>query len=333
MSLTSTTALPFHDKDLSLLPPPLAYEALDYESLLDERSATFNALHPLLFRQGSPVFRPAELVETNTEVYWKIPFNSDAGLYYLDLESDPSTRHIQADAYRELLLRQRINEAVLSTMPAYAKGSDLDNIALRYWGLVRLVIVPETEHEPAIMESDEAFLKRMMLSPEGRSKGGSVGWYLFHTLSADSRVKDARIVSPSPYRITITILSHEGDGAASSGLIDEVYKAVTEHYAYPQGDVVTVQSAEIIHYLLNATVQFYPGPASQPILDKIHTEFLAYRKQSERIGHLITQSGIDACLHQSGVYRALVQSPELPVEINNVQAPFCERFDVKEVAL
>lgn len=333
MSLTSTTALPFHDKDLSLLPPPLAYESLDYERLLDERSATFNALHPLLFQQGSPVFRAAELVETSTEVYWKVPFNNDAGLYYLDLESDPSTRHIQADTYKELLLRQRINEAVLSTMPAYAKGSDLDHIALRYWGLVRLVIVPGTDDAPAIMESDEAFLKRLMLSPEGQAKGGSIGWYLFHALSADSRVKDARIVSPSPYHITITILSHEGDGAASSELISKVHEAVTGHYAFPQGDVVTVQSAEIIHYSLNATVQFYPGPASQPILDKIHTDFLAYRLQSERIGHWITQSGIDAVLHQEGVYRALVESPNLPIEINDVQAAFCDAFDVREVAL
>ncbi len=323
--------LPFHDKDLALLPAPLVYENLDYEQLFAERSATFNAMHPLLFENGAPVYRQAELVQTATETYWKVPLNGDAGLYYLDLESDPSTRHIQADTYRELYLRQRINAAALATMPAYAKGSDLDHIGLRYFGLTRLTITPATNTTPAVMESDEGYLKRIILSPEGRAKGGSTGWYVFHGLSADGRIKDIRAVSPAPCHMTVTVLSHDGDGVASAELLEIVRVSVTGHYAFPQGDKVTVQTANVIHYDLSATVQLYPGPAAQPILAKIAAALTTYRQQSERIGHVIDEDGIYAALRQPGVYRASIQTPAaLPLAVSAADAPYCNSIKVKE---
>ncbi|NUV25651.1 hypothetical protein MS6204_04603 [Escherichia coli] len=44
----------------------------------------------------------------------------------LELESEPATKLLQENAYRELLLRQRINEAAQAVMVAYAMGGDLD---------------------------------------------------------------------------------------------------------------------------------------------------------------------------------------------------------------
>ncbi len=43
----------------------------------------------------------------------------------LELESEPATKLLQENAYRELLLRQRINEAAQAVMVAYAMGGDL----------------------------------------------------------------------------------------------------------------------------------------------------------------------------------------------------------------
>lgn len=316
---------PFHDKDLALLPAPKVIEEIDYESLFAERSATFNALHPLLFEDGQPVFKTAELVQTETEAYWKVPVNSEAALYYLDLESDPSTRHNQADVYREMLLRKRVNEAALSTMPAYATGSDLDHIGLRYYGISRL-----STGEGGI-ENDAAYLKRMLLSPEGLAKGGSDGWYIFHALSADGNVKDVRVISPEPCHITIIVLSHSGDGTASSDLLDIVREKVTGHYAFPQGDLVTVQSAEIVHYSVSAMVQMYPGPSASPVIEAIKQKFTEYRVLSERISHWVDEDGIFSALKQPGVYRTKINTPTLfPLEITNYQASFCDSFDVQE---
>ncbi|CNF10526.1 baseplate assembly protein [Yersinia bercovieri] len=88
--------------DLSQLPAPLAVEALDYETLLIERKAAFIALYPLE--------------------------EQDAVMQTLALESEPITKLLQENAYRELVLRQRVNEAAQAVMVAYANGSDLDQL-------------------------------------------------------------------------------------------------------------------------------------------------------------------------------------------------------------
>lgn len=325
-------SFPYHDKDLAQLPAPSVLEQFDYESLLERRKQTLNALYPLVFENGQPALKPAELIQTETESYWKIPLNGDAGLYYLDLESDPATRLLQADTYHEQYIRQRINEAALSTMPAYAKGSDLDHIGARkIYDTPRLIITPATDTTPAVMESDEAYRRRLLLSVEGKARGGSPGWYLYHSLSAHGQVKDAYVYSPSPCKITIVVLQHDGIGTASGELIDTVYQYVTSRYKFPQGDRVTVISAEVLEYEASARLMLYPGPSSEAILNAIKAAWETYRAQSERIGHIIGQSAVNAALHQPGVYRALVDSPNLPMAVTRHQAPFCTKLTLTEV--
>lgn len=48
------------------------------------------------------------------------------------VESDPAYKILEVAAYRELLLRQRVNEAVQAVMLAYAAGSDLDQIGANF---------------------------------------------------------------------------------------------------------------------------------------------------------------------------------------------------------
>jgi len=52
------------------------------------------------------------------------------------LESDPAMKLLEVCAYRELLLRQRVNEAARAVMVAFAVGSDLDHLAALF-GLER----------------------------------------------------------------------------------------------------------------------------------------------------------------------------------------------------
>ena len=92
-----------------------------------------------------------------------------------------------------------------------------------------------------------------------------------------------------------------------------------------------MQGAEVVHYTVNATVALYPGPGAASTIEAIYTEFANYREQSEKIGHIIAQSGIDQAIHRPGVYRALVQSPVLPLLIQAHQAPFCDELIITEV--
>lgn len=324
---------PYHDKDLSQLPAPEVLKKLSYETLLNERKQTLNGLHPLVFIDGQPILKQATLIQTDTEIYWKIPFDQDAGLYYLDLPSDPATRIIEADTYRELLLHNAHNQLAKDLLIAYATGANLDHLAANY-GVSRLVISPANGSIAAILESDAALRKRTLLMIENYARGGSMGWYLFNTLSASGLVKDAAVISPNPCEIVISVLSHELDGSATPELLATVEDYINSRYTRVLGDLVTVQSAEILHYDLTAEIVYYPGPSSAAVKTAIETAWLKYRSQSERIGHGVHRSAIDAALHQPGVYRATIQSPaNLPLAVGVMQAPYCDSFTLNEATL
>lgn len=310
--------------DLSTLPKPSVIENLDYEALFLAKKREFNALQPLLLDADfQPVVLPAQLMqEPDGTLYYKVPVNEQAGLFYLNLESEPIARLLQADVYRELLLRQRVNDSAHAVMLAYAVGSDLDNIAVRY-GVKRLVIATATQTDAAVYESDDALRKRTLLSLEGLSTAGPEGAYIYHALSADGRVKDARAVSPVAGQVVVTILSHEGNGAASEELLDVVRLALNHEDVRPITDEVIVQSADIIEYQLNANITFFDGPSHKPVLDLIASRWLDYSTQAHSIGFSLEESAVMSALHQSGVWRVDVLSPTLPFDIGIYQAAYC----------
>jgi len=60
-------------------------------------------------------------------------------LFDSGIESDPVNKLLEAFAFRELGIRQRVNDAARSVMLPYATGTDLDNLAA-FYGLLRQVV-------------------------------------------------------------------------------------------------------------------------------------------------------------------------------------------------
>ncbi|MEQ6971315.1 baseplate J/gp47 family protein, partial [Pectobacterium polaris] len=222
--------------DLSQLPAPAVVEELDYEAIYTERKAMLLSLYPE--DQRAAVART------------------------LTLESDPLVKLLQENAYRELLWRQRVNEAARAVMVAYAQGSDLDQLGANF-SVSRLVITPADDSTlpptPALMESDSDFRLRIQQSFEGLSVAGSVGAYQYHGRSADGRVADVSVISPSPASVTVSVLSREGDGSASAELVAIVTAALNGEDVRPVADRVTVQSAVIVPYEIDAMLYLYSG--------------------------------------------------------------------------
>lgn len=77
------------------------------------------------------------------------------------VESDPAIKILEIAAWRELLLRQRINEAAKGNVLKFATGKNLDNLA-EFYGV-------ERQDE----EDDERFRKRVKTKIVGWSTGGS----------------------------------------------------------------------------------------------------------------------------------------------------------------
>nr|WP_242674212.1 hypothetical protein [Burkholderia pseudomallei] len=133
--------------DLSQLPAPDIVDPLDFETLFAERKARLVSLYP-------PEHQ-AEIAAT------------------LALESEPVTRVLQENAYREVLLRQLINDKARGLLLAYARGTTLEHIAALF-DVERLVVTAaDPEHGiDAVYEDEDSLRERVQLAPRGFSVAG-----------------------------------------------------------------------------------------------------------------------------------------------------------------
>ncbi len=150
----------------------------------------------------------------------------------LGLESEPLNIIACAMAYRELLLRQRINEAVAACMLSHSTGDDLDNITANL-DTERLTITSATDTTDAVTESDEALRLRAQAAFEGMSVAGPSAAYEYFARSASGKVADVKASSPAPAEVVIAVPSTEGDGTASPELLADVAEAVNDEEAPP----------------------------------------------------------------------------------------------------
>lgn len=291
--------------DLSRLPKPNVIEELDYETILEQRKQKLLSLVPEDRRQ--------EVEET------------------LALESEPLTIQLQENAYRELVWRKRVNEAAVANMLAFAEDEDLDNLVSNF-ETERLMVDPGDPDAippvPPTYESNESLRLRAQQSWEGLSVAGPTKAYEFHALSADGRVSDARAISPTPAYVEVTLLSTEGDGTASQEIIDNVDAALSAEDIRPVGDRLTVQSAIIVNYQVDATLYVYPGPEQEPILQAAQDSLEKYISAQRRIGRDIRISALHAALHVEGVQRVELASPSADVVLDETQAANCTNVSV-----
>ena len=226
------------------------------------------------------------------------------------LESDPAMILLEVCAYRELLLRNRINEAAKATMLAYATESDLENLAASL-GVQRLA-----------QETDDQLRQRVQLAPEAFTNAGSIGAYTFHALSASSDIKSVSVKSPNPGEVLVTILSKTEDGTASSELLDAVLEKLSEEDVRPLTDQVSVQSAEIINYSVEAVITVYSGPSSAVVETEALAALDKFLDDRHSIGKLVALSGIYDALHVDGVKKVQLITPTEDVITTDEQAAY-----------
>jgi phage-related baseplate assembly protein len=288
----------FSTVDLSKLPTPDVVETLSFETV-------FNAML-------------ADLIER---------YPSFSAL----VESDPAYKLLEVCAYRETILRQRVNDAARAVMLSFAKNSDLDQIAANF-GVTRLLVeagdpeaVPPTED---VYEDDDSLRTRVQLSPEGYTTAGSEGSYVFHGLSADADVKDIQAISPTPGVVTVYVLSNIGDGEASPDLVATVTAALNAENVRPLTDNVTVLSSSIVDYVITAELVLYDGPDSEVVRTAAVEAVTAYAEEQNKIGRDVTLSGLYAALHQAGVQRVNLTAPTANLAIGDGEASYCTAINV-----
>ena len=292
--------------DLSRLPAPDVVETLDFETILARRRARYIDLHP--------------------------PEQRAAVAKALQLESEPALKLLQENAYLEIVLRQRINDAARARMLAYAKGKDLEHIAANY-NVRRLVVSPAdptaTPPIAAVMEDDDSLTERTQLAFEGLSTAGPREGYKFHARSADGRIADVSATSPEPCEVVITVLGIEGDGTVGQDVLDNVETALSDEDVRPMADRLTVQSSRIVRYEIDATVYTKTnGPERELVLAESRKRADAYRKASRRLGRDIDRSAINNALFAEGVSRVEIRLPDVDVALDDTQAGYCTAVNI-----
>ncbi|WP_028632525.1 baseplate assembly protein [Pseudomonas parafulva] len=288
--------------DLTALPAPAVLETLDFEETYQGELATFR-----------------QLMEQDGQE-WSAP-----------LESDPVTKLIELGSYRRLLNRARVNDAGKALLLAYAKGTDLDQLAANV-NLQRLVIQAEdltaVPPVPAVMEEDDALRERVQLVYEGLTTAGPRNSYILHARNASGLVADATAESPSPAVVVVTVLSLDGTGAAPAELLDTVAAQLNDDDVRPVADRVTVQSAQILPYKVNAKVYMVSnGPENEAILATCRERLQAWVNPRRRLGVEVARSGVDAQLHINGVSRVELTG-WADIKPTKAQAAWCSGISV-----
>lgn len=281
--------------DLSQLPAPEVVEQLDFEAIFSEMLADLQT--------RDPVFSAL-------------------------VESDPAYKILEVCAYRELLVRQRANDAAKAVMVAFAEGTDLDQIGANY-GVERQVVDPGDPGAippiPPTLERDERLRDRIVRSPEGYSVAGPRQAYIFHALSADGRVADVAAESPTPGEVDVVVLEVGVTGApgASAELVGIVDDALNEETIRPLTDSVTVRAAEVTTYTIDATIYVYPGPEAEVVRQASEDSANAYVNTVRRLGRDVRLSAVYAALHVEGVQRVELTSPAADIPLDYFEVGVC----------
>ena len=285
--------------DLSQLPQPQVVEPLSYEQILSEQVARVRTLFPDLIQH---------------------------------LESEPVVKILETVAYRELLVRQRVNDGARATMLAYATGADLEHIGARY-GVKKLQLTEgDPDARPPIeptYESNENYRRRIQLSLEGYSVAGPTGAYEFFALSADPRVKDVAASSPSGGNVSVVVLSSEGNGVPSDELIQKVQAALSSEKIRPVCDTVTVKKAAVTIYRVWAELVLADPPDQELIRSEAKASARRYVDRVHRLNWGVSRSGLLAALHLGGVKNVFLASPSRDLAARAGKAPWCKQLKVK----
>jgi phage-related baseplate assembly protein len=281
----------FDGVDLSRLPAPTVVEALDFESIRESALADLVAFYP----QFSAL-----------------------------TAADPAIKVTEYFCYRELLIRQRVNEASLANMLAFAIGSDLDQIGARK-NLERFIIDPGN---PALgidplLESDAEFRARIQTAPETYSVAGPIAAYVQLARNASSDVRYASAFSPAPCEMNVYIQSRFGNGTASPALIATVKAYLSDEDRRPAGDRLNVASATIKPFAIQATIRTFSGPAPEVVLATAQSRLDLWLRENERLGRDITTDGIIAALRVDGVQKVNLISPLADVICSVSEAGHC----------
>lgn len=253
--------------NLQRLPDPTVVEELSFETTLSEMKADLVARFPDI----EPI---------------------------LALESSAAVKILQVCAYRETVIRARVNDAARANLLAYATGADLDHVGANSSPPVLR----------AIAEGDTT-LRARILQAAAAGNIGSEERSRQIALLASAEVAAARAyrlgADPTVY---VAIMSTATDGAASPALIATVQAAFDlPENRMVNGEVVVLSAVSTV-VNITATLVALPSQSSRLVANAEASLRTAWASEGG-LGRDLTRDWIKARLMVSGVYSVTITNP------------------------
>ena len=263
--------------DLTKLPAPDVVERLDYEEILAQLVADYQARWPE---------------------------------FSAFVESEPALKLLDAFAYREMLVRARVNDGARAVMLAHAEAADLDNLAVAF-GVARL---------PG--EADDALRQRVVRSLGAHNTAGSQAGYEYWARSvAGVGVVCATRKAPGVVRIVVGgDVTGEGAAALDAQPSKAVYDAVVAQFARadvrPITDTVEVDALWIRAYRVRATLTLEAGVVAAEAIAAATASVRAYCLRIHRCSppdNTVRRNAIVSALFVAGVADVALTEPAADV--------------------
>lgn len=186
------------------------------------------------------------------------------------------------------------------------------------------------------IESDDSYRERIMLAFERFSNAGSKGAYAYFARAVSQEIIDVFVsnaTSPNGQPIGGTVAVHllGKTMPVSDNLIREANKALNDEKVRPLCDTVTVNSAKVVNFTLNAELTTFTGTNHDEVLANAKSAFETYQKQAQsRLGQDIVPLNIAKVLQVAGVYDVRLISPNLTA-IADDSVAICNSINIRVV--
>ena len=223
------------------------------------------------------------------------------------LASDPAIKLIEVAAYRELLLRARINEAARANLLAFAVGHDLEHLGA-FYGVTRL---PQ--------EQDDPLRRRIRARIMGFANAGGAAHYRYWALSASPEVADVAVDSPGPGRVRISVLPTGHSDTVPKALLETVRATVLRDDVRVLTDTVEVVPVSLVPVTVTAQIWLYPD-TPLAVFEALAPRLTRELAQAAVLGWDLTQSWLIGQLQQPGVHKVALSEPATDIRIHSTQA-------------
>jgi phage-related baseplate assembly protein len=252
---------------------------------------------------------------------------------------------------------REVNEDALQMFAYWAENSNLD-VVVSNLGVTRQTIDggdPDA-YPPvaATKETDDHLRLRYFLAPHAPAAGSRMHYrhelltlsgrpsvsvsapeagqvvvtYQFNDDDTASLVKDGLGRRTDPGKVECRVLSRAGNGTADDTLLTAVKSHFEREDVRPETDEVSVYSAEIVDYEIDAVAYVNSGPDSSLTESSALKRLNTFTDEHHVLGGRIDLSWIYHELHESGAIRVDINKPEKSVVCSWKQAPYCTSVNV-----